>query len=270
MSRLRHPQGPTITPTPDPTSLTQEAVNRAIAAERDYEDARILAVKEWAEGRIEVLQQRFDGIDRATVVLQETVSRTPTAIQIEIAHLRELDEEKFQSIATQFKERDTRSERESRDNKVAVDAAFAAQKEAASEQNKSNTLAISKSEASTAETINKLAELFTSATDALGDKIDDIKGRLNSLEVRMQTFITQPEATTLLATASARIQALAERATSLELRVQSRLDMSAGQTEGASVRRTEQRLDMNVLVGVLGLLFVAVSVAFGIYAAVHK
>jgi transglutaminase/protease-like cytokinesis protein 3 len=92
-----------------------------------------------------------------------------------------LVDERLASVGTQFAERDTRSERESRDNKVAVDAAFAAQKEAASEQNKSNTLAISKSEAATSETINKLSELFRTTTDGLASSILDVKDQVRDI-----------------------------------------------------------------------------------------
>jgi chromosome segregation ATPase len=157
-------------PRPDPTVLTTQQMLRAVGAERDYVD-----------GQLGILRERLNAIDVATRLLNETVNRTPTDIQKEITHLRELMQVEFQSVALQFKERDTRSERESRDNKVAVDAAFAAQKEAASEQNKSNTLAISKSETSTSETINKLAELVGSKTDALSDKVDDLKNQTAQL-----------------------------------------------------------------------------------------
>jgi len=162
-------------PVPDPTVLTTAQLVRTVQAERDYVD-----------GQIAVLRERLRGIDVATIVLNETVNRVPTDMQKEIGHIVGLMEEKFRSVATQFTERDTRSERESKDNKVAVDAAFAAQKEAASEQNKSNTLAISKSETATSETINKLAELFATTTDALGDKIDDVKARVGSIESAKQ------------------------------------------------------------------------------------
>jgi hypothetical protein len=107
-------------PNPDPTLASNDAIERAAVAERDY-----------VNGQLDVLRERLKGIDVATQLLNSTVNRTPTDIQKEILHLRELSDEKFESVAIQFKERDTRQERESRDNKVAVDAAFAAQKEAA-------------------------------------------------------------------------------------------------------------------------------------------
>lgn len=162
-------------PTPDPTVLTTESQARAQMAMRDYVD-----------GQIEVIKTRLNAIDKATQLLNETVNRVPTALQEAITHLRELDEEKFASVAQQFNERDTRSERESRDNKVAVDAAFAAQKEAAAKQDESNAKAIDKSEAATTETINKLGELFSSSNKALSDKIDDLKARVGSIEANRQ------------------------------------------------------------------------------------
>lgn len=162
-------------PIPDPTVLTTEALLRAVSSERDYVD-----------GRIAVLEERLRAIDVATRLLNETVNRVPTDVTKEVTHLRELMTEMFGSVKTQFNERDTRGDRESRDNKVAVDAAFAAQKEAAAKQDESNAKAINKSEVATGETINKLAELQRSVADGLADKIDDLKSRIGSLEAMKQ------------------------------------------------------------------------------------
>lgn len=154
---------------PDPTVLTTQQLDRGLEGERDY-----------VRGEIRVIEQRLNAMDVATRLLNETVNRVPTDVQVSVGSLKDLHSEKFTSVALQFAERDTRQERESRDNKVAVDAAFAAQKEAASEQNKSNTLAIDKSERATAETLNKQADLFQSRTMALDGQIADLKERNNS------------------------------------------------------------------------------------------
>lgn len=150
---------------PDPTVLTTQQMIRAVSAERDY-----------VNGQLEVLRERLAGIDRATVVLNETVNRTPTEIQREIEHVRELTTEKFASVDKQFAERDIRQERESRDNKIAVDAAIVAQKEAAAAQDRANQKAIDKSELATTETMKAFADLFRSTTDG-------IKERLTALEL---------------------------------------------------------------------------------------
>jgi hypothetical protein len=155
--------GGDIRPIPDPTALTSAAVEQATEVAKDYTD-----------GRIAVLLQRLDGIDRATELLNQTVTRVPTETQKEVGHLNGLMEVRFGSVQVQFAERDTRQERESRDNKIAVDAAFAAQKEIAAKQDESNARALEKSEKGTEKTI-----------DGLAGKIDDLKERLVSIEARV-------------------------------------------------------------------------------------
>jgi chromosome segregation ATPase len=157
------------------TDSPTEQLLRSLAAERDYVD-----------GQIAVLEERLNAMDKATGLLSETVNRVPTDVQKEVTHLRELDEEKFASIQTQFDERDVRQERESRDNTVKVDAAFAAAKEAATKQDEANQKAIDKAEQQTADTIEKLSELFKTTTDALADKIDDLKARVSDREGRVR------------------------------------------------------------------------------------
>jgi len=161
---------PDSKPNPDPTIATNAAVERAVKAERDYVDGLM--------GRIE---ERFDGIDRATELRWPIVEGFPRTVESAVDNLKELIFEKFESVQTQFKERDTRSERESRDNKVAVDAAFAAQKEAAAKQDEGNAKAIDKSERATAETIKTNQELSKSTTDALTKSLDELKLQVAAL-----------------------------------------------------------------------------------------
>jgi cation transport regulator ChaB len=168
-------------------SLLREITLVQAEIDRRFKDMS-KADRDYVDGQVGRLVGRFDGIDKATELLSETVNRVPTEVTKEVEHLQSVIDERFNSVAIQFSERDTRQEREAKDNKVAVDAAFAAQKEAAAEQNKSNTLAISKSEAATSETINKLAELFKGTTDGLYDKVDDLKDRLAASEKRNGTF----------------------------------------------------------------------------------
>jgi hypothetical protein len=82
----------------DPSSPIKTAqLLRVVAAERDYVD-----------GQIGVLEERFRGIDRASSLLSETVNRTPTEIQKEIGHLRSIIDERSSTTGIQFKERDIR------------------------------------------------------------------------------------------------------------------------------------------------------------------
>ena len=138
--------------------------------------------RELTEARLESVVARLDGMDKATDVLQETVTRVPTDVQLQVGNLNAVMEEKFASIDTQFAERDIRSEREARDNKVAVDAAFAAQKDSATQTDAANAKAIEKSEAATTKTIDTLGAVITSSNKALSDKIDDLKSRVQAME----------------------------------------------------------------------------------------
>ena len=162
------------TPRPDPTMLTTEQIVRGDKAERDYVD-----------GRIAVIEERLRGIDTATIVLNNIVTKVPTEVQKEVTHLRELMDEKFSSVGTQFDERDTRTERESRDNEIRVNAAFAAADKAADERNKSNGLAIDKAQASTSEALSKLTDLFRASIQGQSDKTDDLKDRISELSDRV-------------------------------------------------------------------------------------
>ncbi len=198
------------TPIPDPTVLTNLAVSQATDTLRRELLAAVALLDAKLHGQHDVITTRLAGMDEAVRLIEEWRRQLPKEVKSEVNQLEAIGVERFktmderfktieerfsgldhalvgvkESIDLRFKERDTRSERESRDNKVAVDAAFAAQKEAASEQNKSNTLAISKSEAATSETLNKQADLFKSTTDALGARIEDSKQLLSRIDTRL-------------------------------------------------------------------------------------
>lgn len=151
-------------PIPDPTLLTTQQLHREIFSVR------------------EVIETRINSMDKAIELVKGIADRIPQLMEKAISQLQGLHEEKFSSIQTQFKERDTRSDQTSKDNKVAIDAALQAAKEAVGEQNKSSQLAIAKSEAATTKQIDAIVILIANGQKALDDKIDDIKERLTTIE----------------------------------------------------------------------------------------
>jgi hypothetical protein len=173
------PQLPTMAqptvPIPDPTVRTIEQLQREIGGVKEQ-------VVTLIDGSRDVLETRLDGMDKAIDLLQAHASET---IMNSVGHLQRVHEEKFSSIETQFKERDTRTEQTSRDSKVAVDAALQAAKEAVGEQNKSNSLAIAKSEAAVTKQIDQIVMLISSGQAATNDKLDDVKARVLMLEGRI-------------------------------------------------------------------------------------
>ena len=154
------------TPVPDPTILTTELTRREISALR------------------ELLEARLAGMDQAITLTQKTSDQIPAVVAEKVQHLRELNEEKFRSIATQFIERDIRTEQTARDSKVAVDAALQAQKEAAGAQNESNAASISKSEAAFTKQIDQIGVIIATTSKGADEKIDDLKTRLTAVESR--------------------------------------------------------------------------------------
>ena len=160
---------------PDPTLLTTQQLLREQDNLRELVNARLAGLKE-------AIETRLEGSDKAVELLRGQTDKLPTSIVDAVHQLQSLHEEKFRSIETQFVERDTRTEQTSRDSKVAVDAALQAAKEAVGEQNKSNALAIAKSEATFTKQIDQIGVLISTLQKGLDDKIDDIKGRLGAIE----------------------------------------------------------------------------------------
>lgn len=200
----------------DPTQNVSDLVTAAIERQDDIRNAWQVSIQRELTLRQEmrerdhaslkqIIETRIDAIDRATELLSSTVNRTPTEITKEIGHLSGIVDERLASVesrfveadrltSTQFKERDTRTEREARDNKLAVDAAFAAQEKQAVAQNEGNQLAINKSEQATAETIKTNQELSRSEINALRKQAEDREQRQREVDEDMKKRLGAIEA----------------------------------------------------------------------------
>lgn len=147
----------------------------------------------------EVLKQRLDSMDKAIALAadelntaradlpvkseRERVRRNEASravhaaerefVMAQIALVQAVMTEKFAAVDGRFGE-----------SKIAVDAAFAAAKEAVTEQNKSNSAAIAKSEAATKEQLESLRREGGTDRQAMTDKIDDARTRLTTVESR--------------------------------------------------------------------------------------
>ena len=141
------------TPVPDPTALTTQALQREIAALKESILADLAGTR--------------DLVTRLT----KQVDDVPARVDEKVAHLRDLHDEKFSSVDKQFVQRD-----------VAVAAALQAAEKAVGAQNTSNTLAISKSEATTAKQIDELGKLVATMSGTLDGKISDVKERVGAIE----------------------------------------------------------------------------------------
>lgn len=106
-----------------------------------------------------VLQPSTIPVPDPTKLTTDAVDRAKAELDIRLISLRELIEEKFKGVATEFSMRD-----------IALAAAFKAAETAVRQQNESNTLAI-----------DKAASAFTKQLDGLDEKIIDLKERMSEL-----------------------------------------------------------------------------------------
>lgn len=169
-------------PVTDPTHLTTRQILREIGTLKEIVFAKIESSSAEHVLIQSVTKTRLDGMDKATVLLQKNTDAIPSIIDEKILALRLVHDERFNSTQNQLKEMDVRTERSSKDNSVAVGAAFSAAKEVVTEQNKSSALAISKSETATGKQIEQLQQLLIKGNESLDEKINDVKERLTRLE----------------------------------------------------------------------------------------
>ena len=130
-----------LVPIPDPTTLTLSAV---------------------AAARVEIeklFNTQISNVHLDINRLEHIISELPVLEENKLSRLRELLEQKFIGVATEFTMRD-----------IALAAAFKAAEAAVKQQNESNTLAI-----------DKAGTAFTKQIDSLDEKIDDLKARIADL-----------------------------------------------------------------------------------------
>jgi hypothetical protein len=139
MPEMKASQG--SVPVPDPTKLTTDAVALA-----KVEIEKLFNVQ-------------LDQLRKDAAQLRQVVADVPGLERDQRDRLRELLEEKFVGVKTEFTMRD-----------IALAAAFKAAEAAVKQQNESNTLAI-----------DKAGTAFTKQIDSLDEKIDDLKERIAEL-----------------------------------------------------------------------------------------
>ncbi|HEY5055083.1 MAG TPA: hypothetical protein VII58_02915 [Acidobacteriaceae bacterium] len=150
-------------------------------ADRIATEAALEAIGLDAQRIREIIEARLDGSDTAVALLAANVTRVPTDVDKQVGHLRELHDEKFRSLEQMISQRFL-------DNKLAVDAAFAAAKEAVGEQNKSIGLARDKSETTFTKQVESLGEVVDSRFRATDGQVDDLKASMAKLTTDVATL----------------------------------------------------------------------------------
>ena len=208
----------------------------------------LTALRNELQTRFLAIDVRFDAIDKATELQHEDQVRVPTQIDKATASLREFLEqsfqkliaelrgelnrhvaetaEKFRGVDNQFSERDTRTDQRAGDTKLAVDAAFAAAKEATA-----------KIEAGFTKQIDGMGDNVNTKTANLASGISDIKDRLTTVENRRDPLV----------------DSLSIRLTALENR-------GSGVKEGTHDTTAKQQQQWGFIFGLASLAVAAIAV----------
>lgn len=152
-------------------------------------------------GAVKVLEQRLTGMDTAIkLAADELVARRvsyPVEVETERQRIRADTAERLgaereyiagqiENVRTWAQEKFGAVDGRFDASKVAVDAALAAQKEAAAAQNTANSAAIAVSETNTKEQLTSLKSLTEVGQKAADSKIDDARTRITALESRTE------------------------------------------------------------------------------------
>jgi hypothetical protein len=155
----------------------------------------LLSLTNEIELRFQWVHTQLAAMEKATDLQHQDMVRVPTLLQTSTQTIREIQHhelqtveaqlrgrldaiyaeigQKFLGIDSQFDERDTRTDQRAGDTKLAVDAAFAAAKEATA-----------KIEAGFKEQIKALTDLVDTKTGQLAQQIGDLKDRVIAMESR--------------------------------------------------------------------------------------
>jgi hypothetical protein len=196
--------GVEVIPNPDPSVITTGAIEKAVISSAAVINARIdgmekavavfqadltrvptsvdraiLALRELEEARFKSIDQNLqslhNSIDPIDCDIRKEIGHLHALLISEVQKLTEVTAERFTAVGAQFSERDTRTDQRAGDTKLAVDAAFAAAKEATA-----------KIEAGFTKQIDSMITIIDTKTGNLAGGLSDNKERITALESRTQ------------------------------------------------------------------------------------
>ena len=147
--------------TPDPSTLTTQQILREVSTLK------------------ELLQTRMEEMEKATALRLKAWEGEPAKMRDVVGQLRDLHDEKFNTIRLQFQERDTRTEQASASSAQALAAALQAAKELVGAQGEASAAAAVKSETSFTKQIDQIGTIIQTLEKALDSRITELKERID-------------------------------------------------------------------------------------------
>lgn len=162
-------------PNPDPTLLTTQQLATASMAIKELMMAFLAKLEE-------VMKTRLDGMDKAIELARHEAAKIAPMIDEKIDALRSVANEKFSSVANQFRERDERTAQAAANVSTAITAALQAAEKAVGKQQEAADKSIAKSETSFDKRIEQMSETIKIGFKGMDDKLNDQKDRTTRLE----------------------------------------------------------------------------------------
>jgi hypothetical protein len=185
---------------PDPTKLTTDAVDKVKAELKQIIDERDAQRTRDLENLRQIIEARLDASDIATDLRLEAMREVRPQTERQIFHLRELleqrfalSDEKFEGVAQQFRERDTRTDQAATASQQALTQALIAAKELVGQQNAANVEAAAKAEASTTKQIDQITVTMANAERASSERTATVEKSLTDRLLELKERIDRGE-----------------------------------------------------------------------------
>jgi hypothetical protein len=181
-------------PVPDPTLLTQQAVDRAISGFREYVDTRLAAMGRATElnaVKVEQMDARAE-LERgkaAADVERQMAALREFALE-RISHVADVATEKITGLERMLAERDERVRQAAAEAKTGLDAALTAQSAIAAQTNAATALASNKQEVGFQKLLDQQAATSRAEIEALKNQVGDLKDRLGRAETLAAQALT--------------------------------------------------------------------------------
>jgi hypothetical protein len=157
-------------PVPDPTLLTTEALHREIASLSNFMLREIAALK---------------------LLIQASQGALKELVQTQVDAHNALDDARFERLDIHFATNEQHRLELKEDNTNRLNYVIEALKERGDEHFKANLALIEKSERTVDDSIAKIGDGFKTTTDAILQRIDDLKERVGKIEAIKQGAVEQ-------------------------------------------------------------------------------
>ena len=170
-------------PIPDPSVVTGQIIAQVKVELRQEITSAIATTREIATQQTnaarDIIETRLRGMDTTHKLLQDDLKFQADRLEVLLAEKLSAITIRIDSVTTQLRERDIRTEQDKITARTAVEAALSAQKELAAAMAHAGAEAIGKSESAVGKQIENLQSLIGTTKDATNTQIANLTGRLD-------------------------------------------------------------------------------------------